>query len=60
VTCPACAEDLPSEGAPRCVHCGERLEDAQEAVSEGFGRDSIAVATLCCVATVVIILLALA
>ncbi len=56
VTCPACTEDLSSDDLPRCPHCGERLEEVWEGESVGFGGDSIAVATLCCVATFVVML----
>lgn len=53
--CDACAEPL-GEG-PRCVHCGERInQDDETEDSRGFGGDSIAVAALCAVATASLIL----
>ena len=58
--CPACTEDLPSEDLARCTHCGERLDEREEVDTDGFGRDSIVVASLCCLATLVTMLLMLA
>lgn len=56
--CDACAE--PIEEGPRCTHCGERVGRDDEAdADKGFGRDSIAVAALCALATASLILLVL-